>query len=120
MTLSLSVSRSPYEILFAAVSENKNDSCGTKPIFVLRMSSGIFLTSIPSIKTSPDVTSYKRGIKFMNEVFPEPVCPTIARVVPLGIFKLMLSRIKGRCSAYLNETFLNSISPFISEIDTWV
>ena len=47
----------PKIMLFLIVSLNSIVSCGTSPIIFLKLSSLIFLNSIPSIKIVPPVTS---------------------------------------------------------------
>jgi hypothetical protein len=75
------------------------------------------LIFLPSRKSSPDVISYNLGIKLIKLVFPDPVCPTIATVEPTLILRLIFLSISGNEPAYLNETFLNSISPFNSLVE---
>ena len=49
--------------------------------------------SIPSIRTSPDVVSYKRSIKFTVVLFPHPDSPTKATFLPGSITKLIFFNI---------------------------
>ena len=55
---------------------------------------------------------------------PEPVEPIIAMVSPLLALKDMFSKTYSSASGYLNETFLNSISPvflvFLSKVPSLI
>ena len=66
----------------AIVSENRNGSCGTKPMAPRSVASGISRTSTPSMKTVPGGGSCSRGSRLMSVDLPEPVGPTIATVCP--------------------------------------
>jgi len=49
----------------------------------------------PSIRTVPGGASWRRGIRETNVDFPEPVGPTMARLVPAGMLRLMSWRTDG-------------------------
>ncbi len=65
-----------------SVALNRNVSCGTKPISRRSASGSRSRTSTPSTVTRPLVGSSNRGIRFTSVLFPLPVCPTIATVLP--------------------------------------
>lgn len=51
-----------------------------------------YLMSWPSINILPSVGSYNLNKSESKVVFPNPLCPTIALVVPGSIFKLKFSK----------------------------
>ena len=76
---------SPNATLSASVSENRNGSCGTKPMAPRRTASGISRTSTPSTKTVPGGGSCSRASRLMSVDLPEPVTPTSATVCPASM-----------------------------------
>jgi len=106
----------PKEIFSSIVSENRNVSCGTKPMLFLNVFTGMHLISLPSTSTAPSVASINRGIKLINVVFPLPVGPMMAKVMPGFIFKFIF--FKTGFSSYEKDTFSNSISP-LSPLMEW-
>ena len=66
----------------ATVSENRNGSCGTKPIAPRTVASGSSRTSTPSMNTVPGGGSCSRASSDSSVDLPEPVRPTIATVCP--------------------------------------
>ncbi len=72
----------PNATLSASVSENRNGSCGTKPIAPRSSRSGMSRTSLPSMNTVPRGGLCRRGSRFTRVDLPDPVPPTIATVSP--------------------------------------
>ena len=71
----------------------------------------MFLTSTPPIVTVPSVASYKRGIKLINDVFPDAVAPIIPSVCPFLIVKLIsFKTFSLALTSYLKLTPLYSMS----------
>jgi hypothetical protein len=62
------------------VSENRNGSCGTNPIALRSVASGISRTSTPSMNTVPGGGSCSRANSEISVDFPDPVTPTNAAV----------------------------------------
>jgi hypothetical protein len=108
------VASSPNATLSAIVSENRNGSCGTKPIAPRNVASGIRRTSTPSRNTVPGGGSCSRASKLISVDFPDPVGPTIATVCPAAIRAETCCR--TRVSPYENVRSRNSISPLTVEL----
>jgi hypothetical protein len=70
----------------AIVSENRNGSCGTKPMAFRSTGNGMSLTSTPSTKIVRGGGSCIRGKSESSTDLPEPVGPTSATVCPASIF----------------------------------
>ena len=70
---------------------------------------------MPSIKISPEVTSYNLDNNLINVLFPEPFSPTKARLSLGLINKLIFSKAGFFALGYLKVTFLNSIPCFMGE-----
>lgn len=74
---------------------------------------GTFPIIHASIKISPDVGSKNLPARFTIVDLPAPVSPTIATVVPTGIFRFRCSSTYSLPSGYRKLTSRNSISPRI-------
>ena len=68
-----SCASSPKATLSASVSENRNGSCGTKPIAPRSTASGMSRTSTPSMKTVPGGGSCRRASRLISVDLPDPV-----------------------------------------------
>ena len=79
------IASSPNATLSASVSENRNGSCGTKPIAPRSTASGISRTSTPSMNTVPGGGSCSRASRLISVDLPEPVGPTSATVCPASM-----------------------------------
>ena len=80
------------------VSENRNGSCGTKPIAPRSVASGISRTSTPSRNTVPGGGSCSRGSRLISVDLPEPVAPTNAAVCPASIVQRhVVEHRRARC-----------------------
>ncbi len=69
------------------------------------------LTGMPSMSTSPFVTSVKRGIRLIREVFPAPVGPIMATVSPGSTVRSISFSTSVPWS--FSPAPLNCISPFM-------
>jgi hypothetical protein len=80
-------------------------------ISLRRFFKGISPTRLPSIVSSPSVSSVMPISVFSIVLLPDPVRPTMPIFSPLLILQLMFLRTRGRLDRYLTDTCLNSISP---------
>ena len=105
-------------MMIESVVLNINGVCEIIAILFLNESLFIFIISIPSILIVPMLGSLWPPTSFKIVVLPEPLTPTIATVVPASILKLILSNTLTLLPlsplSYVNDTFLNSISPLAS------
>ena len=104
----------PYLKFESIVPENNIPFWGTYPIFSLKSCCVTSFMFTPSTNISPLVTSKNLGIKLINVDFPLPVLPINAVVSPALAVNEISVNISSSASGYLNETFLNSITPFLS------
>src|SRR5580704_9541685 len=84
-----------YRRLAPIDSWNRCGSWLTTPIASLTDCSVADRTSCPSMRTAPDVTSYRRGINDVRVVLPAPDGPTRATVLPGDAVKLTPRRIQS-------------------------
>ena len=81
------------------------------PILLFRALVSYSFTFIPSTSTSPSVTSYNLGTRFIKVDLPLPVLPIKAMVSPFFTLKLIFFFFYSLASGYLKLTFLNSTVP---------
>ncbi|MNC37493.1 hypothetical protein D3C75_860610 [compost metagenome] len=74
------------------VDENRKGSWGTIPTWPRRVFKGISWISWPSIKTVPFGGLYRRTKRCTRVLLPLPTRPTMARLVPLGMDRLIFRR----------------------------
>ena len=90
----------PKAMLSRIEVENRNGSCGTKPMAPRSCASGSSRTSRPSSSTAPSLTSNRRGSSCTSELLPAPVRPTIASFWPGSMRERDVGRAPdGRCRA---------------------
>ena len=126
-SLSLSYS-SPNIILFLIVSENMKFSCITMPEAFLMESALQTLMSSPPTVICPPTGLQNFSSSFISVVFPLPLSPTIAVILPAGIFTLTSYRaafpvlpvyLNVRCSISISigrsegRTAKSSVSSFL-------
>mmetsp|Transcript_15303 Transcript_15303/g.24901 ORF Transcript_15303/g.24901 Transcript_15303/m.24901 type:complete len:248 (-) Transcript_15303:1433-2176(-) len=116
-TWSLCASKLPYLILSSIVPEKRTGSCITTPMRDLNQCGSILVISIPSILTEPLIGSYSRIKRNPIVLFPLPLPPTRARLVPLSSLRFRPERIGGSGRrGYPKVTLLNSTSPSIGGV----
>ena len=91
--------------------EKRIGSSNANPMCDRSERSRISRTSIPSSRTLPSVTSYRRGTRYESDVLPLPVRPTSPTVSPGSTTRLRSRRIHASDFGYLNPTPRNSRRP---------
>mmetsp|Transcript_76658 Transcript_76658/g.150279 ORF Transcript_76658/g.150279 Transcript_76658/m.150279 type:complete len:212 (-) Transcript_76658:1788-2423(-) len=105
-TSCMSASSRPYSTLCLIVSLNSTVSCGTTPMVARREVWVTPFVSRPPTLTLPPLGSMNRNSRRPMVVFPAPVVPTMAVVVPGGTSKLTSSSPRPEPEGYLKHTLL--------------